>query len=570
MSVTGQVRSIEPTGKTALDSLSPRPEQMTGRGCRVFKRIRVQVRNDLRDIRPGDDVRLRVILRPPPTPSLPDGVRFCAQGLFRAHRCGRVCVGWRDADRPVGGILHRHSGQPPASRPDGANSRGQPPGEGACCGGIVDRGAARNPERGTGRYAGFRPGPPAGDIGSAYRAGGGTDLFSWCVSSWPALSPSRCAIRSRKSPPVPPWRGAFGYLVISGATLPTQRAFMMVSIVMAAVILDRTAISLRLVALAAGLHPDPVAGGFAVPPVFRCSFAAVIALVAGLRICGTPHRREAGAGRYPVVAAGHVRRGHHSDDRGRQPRHRAVCDFPLQPRRVVRPSGEYARRTDDGDVDHAGRTAEHAADAAGRRILGAGADGVGARCRGSPSRRSSPICRTPWRWVPPMAVLALAVLVLAGLWLCVWQGTVRLLALPAAAVANCRVVPRPAARCPDRPGRQVFRPEYGRRTGLYGRRDVPADSSGNMWQRRLAVSSTLPLPRGVAEGGRLGCDEAACIVTFGNRRIAVIFDAAAAFDCRRVHHAILLSRTSPRYCGRDKVFAVYVPLVAGRCPRDPV
>jgi len=45
--------------------------------------------------------------------------------------------------------------------------------------------------------------------------------------------------------------GAFAYLSISGATIPTQRAFLMVSIVMLAVIIDRTAISMRLVAIAA-------------------------------------------------------------------------------------------------------------------------------------------------------------------------------------------------------------------------------------------------------------------------------------------------------------------------------
>jgi competence protein ComEC len=45
--------------------------------------------------------------------------------------------------------------------------------------------------------------------------------------------------------------GAFAYLSISGATIPTQRAFLMVSIVMLAVMIDRTAISMRLVAIAA-------------------------------------------------------------------------------------------------------------------------------------------------------------------------------------------------------------------------------------------------------------------------------------------------------------------------------
>ena len=41
------------------------------------------------------------------------------------------------------------------------------------------------------------------------------------------------------------------YLVITGAPIPTQRSFIMTGIVFAAILLDRTALSMRLVALAA-------------------------------------------------------------------------------------------------------------------------------------------------------------------------------------------------------------------------------------------------------------------------------------------------------------------------------
>ena len=73
--------------------------------------------------------------------------------------------------------------------------------------------------------------------------------------------------------------GAAGYLVLSGATVPTQRAFLMTGIVLLAVLTDRQAISMRLVAVAATavivLAPHSVVG-----PSFQLSFAAVIALVA--------------------------------------------------------------------------------------------------------------------------------------------------------------------------------------------------------------------------------------------------------------------------------------------------
>ncbi|BBK42882.1 competence protein ComEC [Allostella vacuolata] len=72
---------------------------------------------------------------------------------------------------------------------------------------------------------------------------------------------------------------AFFYLLLSGAEVPTQRSFLMSAIVFAAVLVDREAISLRLVAWAAGaillLSPEAMVGAS-----FQMSFAAVLALVA--------------------------------------------------------------------------------------------------------------------------------------------------------------------------------------------------------------------------------------------------------------------------------------------------
>lgn len=72
---------------------------------------------------------------------------------------------------------------------------------------------------------------------------------------------------------------AFAYLLLVGQTVPTQRAFLMTSLVLLAVILDRRAISMRLVATAAVvillIAPEALVG-----PSFQMSFAAVTALVA--------------------------------------------------------------------------------------------------------------------------------------------------------------------------------------------------------------------------------------------------------------------------------------------------
>jgi len=69
------------------------------------------------------------------------------------------------------------------------------------------------------------------------------------------------------------------YMFMAGATIPTQRATLMTGVVLLAVMLDRRALSLRLVAIAAlaviAYRPDSVLN-----PSFQLSFAAVVALIA--------------------------------------------------------------------------------------------------------------------------------------------------------------------------------------------------------------------------------------------------------------------------------------------------
>ena len=71
----------------------------------------------------------------------------------------------------------------------------------------------------------------------------------------------------------------FGYLLLTGATVPTQRAFVMVAMVLAAVLIDREPLTMRPVAWAALIilawRPESLTGAS-----FQMSFAAVTALVA--------------------------------------------------------------------------------------------------------------------------------------------------------------------------------------------------------------------------------------------------------------------------------------------------
>jgi competence protein ComEC len=107
---------------------------------------------------------------------------------------------------------------------------------------------------------------------------------------------------------IPAWGGGLFYLLVTGATVPTQRAFVMATFVLMAVVLDRTAISMRLVALAAAavmlMAPESLLG-----PSFQMSFAAVVALIAAYEALGARFARwkaDGGVARLIVFYLGGV------------------------------------------------------------------------------------------------------------------------------------------------------------------------------------------------------------------------------------------------------------------------
>lgn len=85
---------------------------------------------------------------------------------------------------------------------------------------------------------------------------------------------------TRKAAAVAAFVAAAFYLALSGASVSAERAFLMVAVMLGAVLLDRRAVSLRSVAIAATvllvLQPESL-----LDPGFQMSFAATIALIAG-------------------------------------------------------------------------------------------------------------------------------------------------------------------------------------------------------------------------------------------------------------------------------------------------
>jgi competence protein ComEC len=97
-----------------------------------------------------------------------------------------------------------------------------------------------------------------------------------CLALIPGLASAR---------PIKKWSAigaliaAFGYLLLSGSEVATQRSFVMTAVVLIGVMADRPALTLRTLAIAAFavllLAPQSV-----VHPSFQMSFAATLALIA--------------------------------------------------------------------------------------------------------------------------------------------------------------------------------------------------------------------------------------------------------------------------------------------------
>ena len=111
-----------------------------------------------------------------------------------------------------------------------------------------------------------------------------------------ALSPNLALKR-----PIKKWAAAGAlaaaafYLVLSGASIATQRSFIMMAVMLVAVLLDRRAFSVRNVAVAATivlfLTPEAI-----LTASFQMSFAATLALIAGFEVIAERRRQRLAIG----------------------------------------------------------------------------------------------------------------------------------------------------------------------------------------------------------------------------------------------------------------------------------
>ena len=278
--VTGRLIGIEvrPHGhRVTLDSLriSFIPPQRTP------ERVRIGLRGSQPDLVPGDWIRLRARLLPPPAPAAPGAFDFQRLSYFREIGAVGFALGAAE-------VVARSEGTGLAALSLGLASLRQrvtrkvldsQPGErGAVAAALMtgERGAIPKALTEAMRKSGLAHLLAISGLHIGLVAG---TLFFGLRAVLALVPPIALRVPIKKWAAAAAIPGAFAYALIAGATIPTQRAFLMVGLVLLAVLLDRRGLSMRLVAWAAAvlllIQPDSLLG-----PSFQLSFAAVTALIA--------------------------------------------------------------------------------------------------------------------------------------------------------------------------------------------------------------------------------------------------------------------------------------------------
>ena len=325
--------------------------------------------------------------------------------------------------------------------------------------------------------------------------------------------------------------GAFGYAVIAGATIPTQRAFPMIGLVLLAVILDRQGISMRMVAWAAAIillfEPESL--------LSASFFAAVIALIAAYEVFQMRRfRSEARTG--PLWRAGLYFAG------------------------IAMTTIVASAATAPFAIFHFNRVAVFGLVAnliavpltalwimplavVAFALMPFGIEGLALALQGWGISAVIWAAETVAGWsgavvaVPAAPVAVIAAISIGGLWLCLWRGRWR---LAGAAPILAGVIGFAAVTPPDilveGSGKLFAIRTADGNYSLSSKR--AARFSGEIWLRRVGVvaEDTVLWPRrGVTAVIPLRCDQLGCVYRAKGKTIALVRDPRAlADDCRRI------------------------------------
>ncbi len=329
--------------------------------------------------------------------------------------------------------------------------------------------------------------------------------------------------------------GAFAYALIAGATVPTQRAFLMVGLVLLAVLVDRKGLSVRLVAWAAlvilALRPESLLGAS-----FQMSFGAVIALIATYEWISERRRARIGqAERQPPSTARKV--GYYLAGVALTT---VIAGAATTPFAIY----HFNRFADYGLVANLMAVPVTALwvmpwAVAAFVLMPFGLEGLALTPMGWGINVVIAVAETVSSWpgavtlLPSMPTLALAAIALGGLWMCLWRRRWRLLGLAGIAAGLVAIA---LTRPPD-----LLVDGRGRLLAVRGADGSIAFSTSRrerfirkIWLRRFGQQQAqAEWPKnGVSPDQRLSCDPRGCLYRAGGRIVALAYgEGALAEDC---------------------------------------
>lgn len=548
--VLGKARTVALEGRVA--DLAPLP-----RGDRVLldqvrldgippertpATVRVSLRRAPEGLMPGERIRLRARLQPPLAPALPGGFDFARQAWF--ERLGAIGFALGAAERLPGGTSE--------PMPTVAGLRAV----------ITDRIVASHSGPAGAVAAALMVGVTAGIDQETWRAmqvSGLAHLLSvsglhmalvagtvftacrWLLALIPAVA---LRFPVKKIAALLALPAAFFYLLLTGASVPTQRSFLMSAVALIAIVADRDPFSLRLLAWSALvvliLAPESVLGAS-----FQLSFAAVLALVVvyeGLsrrpRSGDREPRRLAAVWRYlggillTTLVASAATTPFAAFHFQTIPTYGVLANLVAVPLTsfLVMPAGLLGLALVPFGWDQPLFA-----------LMTEGVEGVLLTAWAVAAMPGASLLVRAW---PPEAMALLAG---GGLWLALWQQRWRWLGLlPCLAAAVLVLTSRPPDLLVDGSlDMAAIRHTDGAVTMIEWDRDRLVRAT---WLRHLGVAEALPTPVAGAERG-IACDPFGCIVELAGKRVTLARRPEAAFeDCGRVD--LVVARVGPERCGR--------------------
>ena len=517
---------------------------------RMPARIRVTVRNLPAEARPGSRIFVRAILSPPPAPAAPGAFDFSRRAYFDrlggvGFAVSKVRVTERNTQDTLSLVIQRIR--------QGVTDRilgtlGSPAGTVAAALMTGERGAIPERVLRAMRDAGLAHLLAISGLHIGLVAG----ILFFTLRIFLAAIPT-VALRF----PIKKWvavaalAGAFFYLLLSGATVPTQRAFLMLAVVLGAIVFDRSAISMRLVAWAAVLvlliAPESVLSAS-----FQMSFAAVTALVAVYEtLSGRSSAWRTGAGRlrrFGLYVSG-------------------VCLTTIVAGLATAPFALY----------HFNRFALYGVAAnmiavpltglwvmpwaiCAFALMPFGFEAIALAPMGWGIDAVIAVAETVASWpgavalAPGMPGVGLVAAAIGGIWFCLWRKRWRMLGLGAVAAGMATLAfVRPPDVLVNGAGRlMAVRTSEG---GLAVSSRRVSKFESETWLRRAGLAHATPWPNeGVGLDGGLGCDTLGCIYRANGQTVALVrHPAALDEDCALATVVISTIPIRGRRCRRAAV-----------------